>query len=405
MICKELTLNRVDANFPFHHLLIQLLLGLVAILLAEVVRDFYHIAGHYWQPLRTLHMVHHKSYRRDLTITSMEIYRQAQWCHDVPEALVMLGVTGIAASLTHSPGMGLGCLYCILFLIPAIARSQGYLLQTDLTHKPGDLVDIPSFWTVNRTYHWRHHFDEGNAYFCGHFTLVDKVLGTGLSLKGKVIAVTGASGSLGQALVTELSRQGAKVVALTTNPAATFAANVEVLAWQLGAESALRDRLQTVDILILNHGVNVHGDRSIAAITQSFRVNTISTLQLAELFLDTITASDHKALKELWINTSEAEVNPAFSPLYELSKRTLGDLITLRRLGAPCIIRKLVLGPFKSGLNPVGIMSAAWVARAIVALAKRDFRNIIVTINPITYVLFPLKEFWQSLYFRLLTKP
>ncbi len=229
------------------------------------------------------------------------------------------------------------------------------------------------------------------------------MLGTALSLKGKVIAITGASGAMGQALIEELSLQGAKVVALTTNNQTLFQSGVEVLQWQLGAETELCDRLKTVDILILNHGVNVYSDRSIAAIETSFEVNTISTLKLAELFLDTVTTSDHKAIKELWINTSEAEVNPAFSPLYELSKRTLGDLITLRRLDAPCIIRKLVLGPFKSSLNPVGIMSARWVAWAIVSLAKRDFRNIIVTINPITYVAFPIKEFFQLLYFRLFT--
>ena len=114
-----------------------------------------------------------------------------------------------------------------------------------------------------------------------------------------------------------------------------------------------------------------------------------------------MTESSHRALKELWVNTSEAEVNPAFSPLYELSKRTLGDLITLRRLDAPCIIRKLIFGPFKSQLNPYGVMSPSWVAAMAVALAKRDFRNIIVTINPITYILLPLKEAFQSLYFRL----
>ena len=90
--------------------------------------------------------------------------------------------------------------------------------------------------------------------------------------------------------------------------------------------------------------------------------------------------------------------------MYELSKRTLGDLITLRRLNAPCIVRKLVLGPFKSQLNPSGIMSARWIAWATIALAKRDFRDIIVTINPITYLVFPIKEFCQSWYFRIFTK-
>lgn len=225
-----------------------------------------------------------------------------------------------------------------------------------------------------------------------------------MSLKNKVVAITGASGTLGQALVTELTKHGARVVALTTNDTAQFDSKVEVLQWRIGAEEELRSRLQKVDIFILNHGVNVHGDRSPEAIQKSYEVNTFSTWKLAELFLDTVTESSHKALKELWINTSEAEVNPAFSPLYELSKRTLGNLITMRRLDAPCIIRKLILGPFKSQLNPYGVMSASNVAWAIVALAKRNFQDIIVTINPITYVLFPIKETMQSLYFRMFTR-
>ena len=57
------------------------------------------------------------------------------------------------------------------------------------------------------------------------------------------------------------------------------------------------------------------------------------------------------------------------------------------------MVRKLILGPFKSQLNPIGVMSADWVAKQIVNLARRDVRNIIVTINPLTWILFPIKEF------------
>jgi len=177
-----------------------------------------------------------------------------------------------------------------------------------------------------------------------------------------------------------------------------------VLQWQIGAEAELLPYLQKVDIFILNHGVNTYSDRTPASVQTAYEVNTFSTLRLAELFLSTVTESSHKAIKELWINTSEAEVNPALSPLYELSKRTLGDLITLRRLDAPCTIRKLILGPFKSSLNPYGVMSARWVAWATIALAKRDFRDIIITFNPITYLAFPIKETCQSFYFRLFTR-
>jgi monoglucosyldiacylglycerol epimerase len=410
----------MDFNLLSSELSIQILLGASSAIVAELVRDIYHLAGHYWQPLQSAHTLHHKAYRCDLSMTSLDAYKKAQWYNDVPEALFMVAVTALIASIAQYSGFGIGLwigsLYAVSFLIPAIARSQGYLLQTDLTHKPGDLIEIPSQWSVNRTYHWRHHFDQGNAYFCSTLPFVDKALGTSLSLKGKKIGITGASGALGQALIEALSVQGAKVIAITTNKNIQISLKIEIntniqnktepeiLYWQIGEEEKLQACLERLDILILNHGLNVYGDRTPAAVQSSYEVNTISTLKLAELFLSTVTQSSHRAIKELWVNTSEAEVNPAFSPLYELSKRTLGDLITLRRLDAPCIIRKLVLGPFKSQLNPYGIMSPHWVASAIVSLAKRDVRDIIVTINPITYILLPLKEISKSLYFRMCTK-
>lgn len=226
----------------------------------------------------------------------------------------------------------------------------------------------------------------------------------------KTIAVTGASGSLGQALLRQLHRQGAKVVALTSGEGAiaidteTGQLPLETITWQVGKEQALAQRLAQVDILVLNHGVNVMGNRDGAAIERSYEVNAFSSWRLLEIFLAGV-QPDQAAAREVWVNTSEAESNPAFSPLYELSKRTLGDLVTLRRLDAPCLIRKLVLGPFKSALNPFGILSADWVAQQVLKQATRGQRNILVTINPLTFVTFPLKEACVSAYFRLFTRP
>jgi len=228
------------------------------------------------------------------------------------------------------------------------------------------------------------------------------------SFQDKVIAITGASGALGQALIAVFSEAGANIIALTTHAQAEFPPGTEVVTWEVGQEQALRPYLQRADILVINHGVNVYGDRTPVAMQQSYEVNAFSALRLANLFLALVAEGDRGAAeqsaKELWVNTSEAEVSPAFSPLYELSKRTLGDLITLRRLDAPCVIRKLILGPFKSRLNPYGVMSAPWVARTIVTLAQWQVRNIIVTVNPMTYLTFPLKECSQSLYFRCFTR-
>jgi hypothetical protein len=381
-------------------ILLQISVACLSVILAEVWRDIYHLAGHYWKPLQPWHNLHHRLFTPDLEVTDWELYHRSELLNDVPEAVFMVGMSLLCASLAlsyHLTGAWVGVGYGAIFLCTSLARSQGKLLSTDLTHTPGEFTAPPSPWLVNRTYHWRHHFDNGKAYFSGTISLMDKLLGTALSLKGKTVAVTGASGTMGQALIKELTRQGAQVIPLTTQPAGG-------VQWQLGAEAEHKQLLKSVDILILNHGVNVYGARDPVAIAHSYEVNAYSVWRWMELFFSTVETNRERALKEVWVNTSEAEVSPAFSPLYELSKRWIGDIITLRRLDAPCIVRKIILGPFKSQLNPYGVMSASWVAWAIVALAKRDWRDIIVTINPFTYIFFPLKELSRSLYFRLFTK-
>lgn len=393
--------------------------GLGTVLGAELVRDLYHVFSHLWPPLYRWHVWHHRVFRQDLSVVSDQIYRRGNWYHDVPEAIAMLIFSLIFAIAAHyfAPehrGFALvGCAYTLSFLLPAIARGLGIPKVgelTDLTHLPGQFSRPPSRWFVNRPYHWRHHFDNQNAYFCGTLTFVDKLMGTALSLKGKTVAVTGASGTLGRSLLLQLHQAEAKIIALTSGDR-TVHLNlngeeypVKTVTWKIGEEHQLAELFKKVDILILNHGINVHGERTPEAITQSYEVNAFSSFRLLELFLATVQTNADIARKEIWVNTSEAEVSPAFSPLYELSKRTLGDLIALRRLDAPCVIRKLILGPFKSNLNPIGVMSPDWVAKQIVKQARADIRTIIVTINPITFIAFPPKEFFVSLYFKLFSR-
>ena len=382
----------------------QVIWAIAAIVLVEMVRDFYHVLSHRWTPLQQLHGWHHRAYKKDFSPISTEVYRKAQLYNDAPESLFMMAVMGAAAIMTQTPGLWLGVIYAAGFLVAAVLRSRGLLTATDLTHEPGPLTGIPGLWKVNRTYHWRHHFDNTNAYYAGFLTISDKLLGTALSLQGKTVAVTGASGTLGRALIKELAKQGAKPIALTTSADADIPGATKIIDWCAGQETDLREVLQKTDILLINHGINVMGEKSPQAIEQSLEVNALSAWRLTEVFLETVNNRTGRATKEVWVNTSEAEVNPAFSPLYEISKRLLGDLINLRRSDAPCVMRKLVLGPFKSNLNPVGVMSAEAIAKSILFLAKRDIRNIIVTINPLTYLLFPIKELSQAIYFKLFLK-
>lgn len=396
-------------------------IALISLVWVELVRDCYHFLAHIWQPLGRLHNWHHRVFKPDLSVNSEEIYRQAQWYNDVPESLVML-VFSIGFALCFitlgwiTPSYQwlawAGSLYTLTFTGGAIARGLGVPNAdeiTDVTHRQGEFTDIPANFFVNRSYHWRHHFDDQNAYFCGTLTIVDRIIGTALSLKGKKIAVTGANGTLGQELIKQLYLKGAKVTALTSQEKPLFINHnnqeipIKTITWQIGEESKLNSIFEKIDILIINHGINVYGDISANAIGNSYEINAFSGWRLMELFLTTVRNNQDKATKEIWVNTSEAEVNPAFSPLYEMSKRTMGELVTMKRVNSPCIIRKLILGPFKSNLNPIGIMSADWVAKQIVNLAVRDFRDIIVTINPLTYIFFPIKEWMTSTYFRLLS--
>jgi len=97
-----------------------------------------------------------------------------------------------------------------------------------------------------------------------------------LPFAGRTVAVTGASGSLGRALLLELHRQGAALVALTSSEAPLSltgtdgqAVALEQVHWHCGQEQALQAVLERCDVLVINHGFNSHGDRSAEAVQRS----------------------------------------------------------------------------------------------------------------------------------------
>jgi NAD(P)-dependent dehydrogenase (short-subunit alcohol dehydrogenase family) len=178
--------------------------------------------------------------------------------------------------------------------------------------------------------------------------------------------------------------------------------------WSCGQEQALAEVLQRADILVINHGINVHGARTAAAVEQSLEINALSSWRLIELFAALPGLERKPRPRELWVNTSEAEIQTAVSPLYEISKRLQGQLLSLRSLdlaGPNLRIRRLVLGPFRSALNPYGVMSADVVAREVLRQVSWNCGLVIVTPNPLTYLLMPLSCLSRWLYFRLLTRP
>ena len=157
---------------------------------------------------------------------------------------------------------------------------------------------------------------------------------------------------------------------------------------------------------------NLRQSPMLYGVTTALKVNALSSWALINRF-EAIAESNplESGRRELWVNTSEAEIQPALSPGYELSKRLIGQLVSLRwsqrrtKDQAAPHLRKLVLGPFKSDLNPIGLMSADLVAQQVLIQASWGLSLIIVTPNPLTYLLMPLNELGRSLYNRCFSRP
>jgi hypothetical protein len=143
---------------------------------------------------------------------------------------------------------------------------------------------------------------------------------------------------------------------------------------------------------------------------KSIEINALSKFKFLNLFEDVALTNDSPIKKEIWINTSEAEILPALNPSYEISKSLIGQLVSFKKnlldknTKKKLIIKKIILGPFKSELNPIGIMSPKFVSEKIYDLANSKNYLIIISPNPLTYLLFPLKEFFNFLYCKIIYK-
>ena len=231
------------------------------------------------------------------------------------------------------------------------------------------------------------------------------------------IAITGANGSLGKFLIEEFKKNGAYVVGLThskRNENRSYeVAPDDWISWSCGQESLLSEKLSNIDILILNHGFNPKGNIDPNEINKAIEINSLSHWRLIQIFEESAlnkNNSNQFNSKEIWINTSEAEIQIAFSPAYEITKRLIGELVTLKKSklliekNNSLIIKKLILGPFKSKLNPQGLLSPEFVAKKVLTQAEKKDYLIIVTPNPITYFSMPIIEFTRILYARFINR-
>jgi hypothetical protein len=228
----------------------------------------------------------------------------------------------------------------------------------------------------------------------------------------KTVGITGASGGLGKELTKLFRQKGYKVIGFThskTNSEVNLESPNEWIKWECGKESKLKKHLKKIDILILNHGI-YDLSRENSNYENSIEINALSKFKFLNLFENIALKNDSLIKKEIWINTSEAEILPALNPSYEISKSLIGKLVSFKKnllnkdTQKKLIIKKIILGPFKSNLNPIGIMSPKFVSKKIYDLANSKRYLIIITPNPLTYLLFPLKEFFNFLYCKIIFK-
>ena len=227
----------------------------------------------------------------------------------------------------------------------------------------------------------------------------------------KTIGITGASGALGKELTKTFRKKVYKVFGFTHSekifPITNDSPN-EWIVWECGKEFLLEKHLHNIDILILNHGIYEKTQLN-SNYKDSIEINAMSKFRFLTLFEEITLKNNFELKKEIWINTSEAEILPALNPSYEISKSLIGQLISFKNnlndknVQKKLKIKKIILGPFKSELNPIGLMNPEFLSSAIYKLADLDIFLIIISPNPLSYILFPIKELYYFLYCKFLT--
>ena len=149
----------------------------------------------------------------------------------------------------------------------------------------------------------------------------------------KTIGITGASGALGKELTKIFRGKGYKVIGFTHSKN-NFEINNdspnEWIEWQCGKEFLIKQHLKKIDILILNHGIyDISKENS--NYENSIEINALSKLKFLNLFEEIAFKNNSLIAKEIWINTSEAEILPALNPSYEISESLIGQLVSFKK--------------------------------------------------------------------------
>src|ERR1700676_1868378 len=171
-----------------------------------------------------------------------------------------------------------------------------------------------------------------------------------MTIEDRAVLVTGANRGIGQALVEEALRRGAKrVYAGTRQPLAHFDGRVTPLTLDVTNAAHIQgavDRVESLDVLINNAGLALYDDLSDrAAIERSLAVNLFGPWGVTQAFLPLLTESRGAVVN----NVSLMALPPLpLPPAYALSKAAAFNLTqSLRALlaGRGVSVHAVLTGP------------------------------------------------------------
>ena len=177
-----------------------------------------------------------------------------------------------------------------------------------------------------------------------------------MTIKDRTVLVTGANRGIGQALVEEALRRGAKrVYAGTRQPLAHSDGRVTPLTLDVTNVSQIQqavDKVDTLDVLINNAGVAIYDDLSnLDVIEQHLAVNFFGLLKVTHAFLPLLKRSKGAIVNNL--SLAGLAALPVI-PSYSISKAAAFNMTQSLRAhlaGQGVTVHAVVLGPIDTDMN------------------------------------------------------
>lgn len=368
-----------------------LALSATHVVVGSVIFDLVHWAAHQsgrWsnpilRGLARMHVAHHQYFDQRLNFNSSYSSRnllyhlQLELFCQVAGSLVSWQLARVMA-LGMSPPSNQDIILALLFFFirsGIVAWDEGRD-SNHISYKR--LPKDPHSVMVGPEYHALHHIDP-RGYFGSMIRLVDWWFGTAVTLRGRRITITGASGAFGQALLKELGQErgpSIKTVHYGSD-------------WTYDNYHGLEDTLQNTDILVLAHGSKG---------PDAFKANCESAVAIIDTFMRVRKPPRSMLLPEVWYVGSEAELHGAWTDDmrdYTDSKRAFVSFARTYYEDEKFIYRHIVPAAFSSKMGPA-IVSAGWAAKVCLWWIRRGARYVPVTYTGMALLNYFRFQYWVS---------